>query len=635
MCGIIGVLNLTNPVPVDGERLRAGRDAMCHRGPDDEGTLLQPDFGLAARRLSIVDLAGGHQPMSNEKGTVHVACNGEIYNHAVLRRELEGLGHRFRTNADTEALLHGYEEWGHEGLLRRLRGMFAFAVWDSDRRILFLARDRMGIKPLYFSEYEGRLYFASEIGPLMIHSDMPRRVNLPALEIFLTVGFVTSPHTMFEGIQKLPPAHYLLVRNGRISRRKYWELTYETTHRGSAESMVEEFKSRLQDCVAAHLMSDVPVGALLSGGVDSTTTVALMRKAMKEPFQTVTIGFEDGGLDETEFAAESARALGTSHHSIRFTGDSMVDYPAILRRQEEPFARPTHVALYHVFRACRERGLKVVVTGEGADELFGGYSWHQSGFLERALSRVPLGVRGALESSAAMRTLGRSGRRWVRVLRGVPTQVHDIYHSMIRVGRTELVQSVMSPGVKSALRDGGSRAILDAWSDWLPCVEGASEFEQVLWIQSRTRMPDYINHNLDRTSMAHSVEARPPFLDHELWEFCASIPVGLKLRNATEKYLLREAGKGLVPEAARVRSKAPLRVPYYRWVAQSRLPDWAEIALGVDSLNSAALFDATAVQELRREVQTGNLAKATLLMSIVTAQVWSRIFLESPLTPSE
>jgi asparagine synthase (glutamine-hydrolysing) len=193
----------------------------------------------------------------------------------------------------------------------------------------------------------------------------------------------------------------------------------------------------------------------------------------------------------------------------------------------------------------------------------------------------------------------------------------------------------MSPEVRSALRDGASRAILDAWSDWLPCVEGASEFEQVLWIQSRTRMPDYINHNLDRTSMAHSVEARPPFLDHELWEFCASIPVGLKLRNATEKYLLREAGRGAVPQAARVRPKAPLRVPYYRLVSQPRLPDWAETALGAERLNGTALFDAKAVQELRREVQAGNLAKATLLMSILTAQVWSRIFLESPLTASE
>lgn len=635
MCGIIGVLNMTNRSPVDGERLRAGRDAMYHRGPDDEGVFLQPDFGLAARRLSIVDLSGGHQPMSNEKGTVHVACNGEIYNHAVLRRELEGLGHSFRTNADTEALLHGYEEWGHEGLLRRLRGMFAFAVWDGDRQMLLLARDRMGIKPLYFSEYEGRLYFASEISPLMIHSGMPRRVNLPALEIFLTVGFVTSPHTMFEGIQKLPPAHYIVVRNGRVSRHKYWELSYETTSRGSETSIIEEFKSRLQECVETHLMSDVPVGALLSGGVDSTTTVALMRKAMKEPFQTVTIGFEDGGLDEAEFATESARALGTHHHSLRFTGDSMADYPSILRRQEEPFARPTHVALYHVFRACRELGLKVVVTGEGADELFGGYSWHQSGFFERALSRMPLRARGALERNAAMRALGRSGRRWVRILRGVPTQVHDIYRSMIRVTRTELAQSVLSQEVRSALRDGASREILDAWSDWLPCVDGASEFEQVLWIQSRTRMPDYINHNLDRTSMAHSVEARPPFLDHELWEFCASIPVGLKLRNSTEKYLLRAAGKGVVPEAARVRPKAPLRVPYYRWVAQPRLPHWAEDALGAERLNGTALFDATAVHELRREVQAGNLGKATLLMSILTTQVWSRIFLESPLTPIE
>jgi asparagine synthase (glutamine-hydrolysing) len=635
MCGIVGVLNLTNREPVGPERLRAGSDALVHRGPDDDGVFVSRDVGLATRRLSIVDLDHGHQPMSNEDGTVHIAYNGEVYNHGELRRELVSLGHTFRTHADTEALLHGYEQWGKEGLLGRLRGMFAFAIWDDSEQTLLLARDRMGIKPLYFAEYDGRLYFASEIRSLLVHSEMPRRVDLPALDVFMTLGFVTSPHTMFSGVRKLPPAHYLCAKGGAVSTRKYWELSYETKHTGSAAAIVDEFRTRFQDSIDTHLMSDVPVGALLSGGVDSTATAAFMRNTMKAPFKTITIGFEDGGLDETAYAAASARELGTEHHSIRFTGDSMADYPAMLYHLEEPFARPTHAALYHVFKACRERGLKVVMTGEGADELLGGYSWHRSGFLERALSRLPLSVRNAFGGGTGLPRLGRASRNLVRSIRGVPTQVHERYLSLIRTAHPDLARSVFSARVESELVAGAAPSILDAWSEWMPCVEGRSEFDQMLWIQSRTRMPDYINHGLDRMSMAHSVEARPPFLDHKLWEFCASIPTGLKLRNSTEKFLLREAGRNLIPEAARVRPKAPLQVPYPRWVAQPRLPEWAEAALGAERLRTTGLFDAAVVTGLRREVQAGVPRKATLLMSVLSVQVWAHMFLESPLPRSE
>lgn len=630
MCGIIGVLNLTNQTPISPERLRLGNDALNHRGPDDEGVFVQPGVGMAVRRLSIIDLTHGHQPMSNEDGTVHIVYNGEVYNHDDLRGELASLGHRFRTSADTEALLHGYEQWGREGLLARLRGMFAFAIWDSAEQALFLARDRMGIKPLYFAEHDGRLYFASEIRAMLLHSDMPRRANLSALGVFMKMGFVSSPHTMFERVQKLPPAHYLWVKDGEISRREYWQIPYEATNLDSETTIIDEFRERLQDCIDTHLMSDVPLGALLSGGVDSTTTVAFMGNTIGEPFKTVTVGFEDE-CDETELAAASARALGTEHHSVLFTGDCMAAYPTILHLQGEPFSRPTHAALYHVFKVCRELGLKVVITGEGADELLGGYSWHKS-FLEGVLSRLPLSLRSTFGESARLRALGQSSRNLVRVLRGVPTQVHHRYQAAIGIGRPGVGHGLLSSEVKSALSDGSAQLILDSWADWLSSVKGRPDFEQLLWIQSRTRMPDYVNHGLDRMSMAHSIEARPPFLDHTLWEFCASIPTGLKLRNSTEKYLLREAGKNLVPEAARLRPKEPLRVPFQRWVARSRLPEWAETALTEAQLRKTGLFDSGAVASLRREVQAGGLGKATLLMSVLTMQAWAHIFLESPLT---
>jgi asparagine synthase (glutamine-hydrolysing) len=629
MCGIAGVINLTNRSPVSAERLRAACDALYHRGPDDEGLFAQAGIGLAARRLSIIDLAHGRQPMPNEDGTVHIAYNGEVYNHDDLRRELESLGHVFRTRADTEAVLHGYEEWGPEGLLARLRGMFAFAVWDARAKTLFLARDRMGMKPLYFAEHDGRFCFSSSIRSLLFLSGQPRRIDLGALDAFMEIGFVTAPHTMFDGVRKLPAAHYLLIKNGHVAIRKYWELSYDTTKPVSEAAIVEEFRARLKDCVDTHLMSDVPLGALLSGGVDSTTTVAMMRRAIGKPFRTVTIGFEDEGLDETAWAASSAREIGTEHHSFMFTGDSLAEYPRVLFHQEEPHARWTHAAVYYLFKACRELGLKVVITGEGADELLGGYAWHRSGLVERALSRLPLGVRSTLGASAPLRSAGRASRNLVRALRGLPTRTHDRYRAMIRIGKSGEGRGLLSSDVKSAL--GGEDSILDSWAEWLPRVENRPEFDQVLWIQSRTRLPDYINHCLDRMSMAHSIEARPPFLDHTLWEFCASIPTGFKMRSATEKYLLRKAGEKLVPEPARIRPKAPLQVPYPKWVARARLPEWAETALGDARLGSAGLFDPGSVRRLRREVQTGE-ANAALLMGVLTIQLWTRMFIDLPLT---
>jgi asparagine synthase (glutamine-hydrolysing) len=631
MCGITGVLNLSNREPISGERLRAGNDALVHRGPDDEGTFVEAGFGMAMRRLSIIDVAHGHQPMSNEDGTIHIVYNGEVYNHEELRRELVSLGHVFRTNADTEAILHGYEAWGRDGLLARLRGMFAFAIWDSSARTLLLARDRMGIKPLYFAEHDGRLYFSSEIRGVLIPSEMQRRANIPALEMYMRIGFVTSPHTMFEGVRHLPPAHYLWVEDGSVTQRQYWELSYEPTNWDSEANIVGEFRERLQESVDRHLMSDVPLGALLSGGVDSNTTVSFMTKTLKEPFKTVTIGFEDGTVDEAQWAAASARELGTDHHRVTFTGDSMSDYPAVMYYQEEPLAKPSHAALYYVFKACRESGLKVVMTGEGADELLGGYTWHQAGFLERALSRMPVSLRGLFGRNAGLRALGQSGRDLVRRLRGVPTGVHERYQRMLRLGAHETAYALLSTEVKSALEGGAGRSVLASWGDWMPGVKGQPEFEQLLWIQSRTRMADYVNRGLDRMSMAHSIEARPPFLDHTLWEFCASIPTGFKLRNSTEKYLLREAGRGVVPEPARVRPKAPLRVPFQRWVARDRLPDWAESALDETQIRRTGLFDAAAVQTLRRGVQAGDLRGATLLSGVLNMQAWAQMFLESPL----
>ena len=628
MCGIVGVVNLTNTAPVNGALLKEANALLLHRGPDGSGVFLTPEIGMAVRRLSIIDLAGGQQPMANEDGSVHVVYNGEIYNHAALRQELEAQGHLFRTRADTEVLVHGYEQWGRDGLLERLHGMFAFAIWDAKRHALFLARDRMGMKPLYFAEHDGRLYFSSEIRGVLQQANIPRSPNLDALGLYMRIGFVTSPHTMFEGIQKLPPANYLWIENGNLTTNEYWTLSFEPTNLDSEYAIVDTFRNRLQDSVQSHLMSEVPFGALLSGGVDSTTIVAMMVQFLDEPVKTFTVGFAGTGVDEVAWAEASAVALGTEHRAVAFAHDTMTDYPEVIRAQEEPFARPTDAALHHVFRACRELGLKVVITGEGADELLGGYRWHHRK-LESWISRLPHAAYRLAGAGPRLTATGDSLRALWHKARGKQTNVWQRYADIIAIGKRDVAHSLLAPDVRRVIGTDIGQPIVDGWKSWLSHLHGQPEFGQVLWLQSRTRMADYINHGLDRQSMAHSVEARPPFLDHQLWEYCAAVPSVLKLRGTTEKYLLRQAGKNLVPEPARNRPKAALRVPWQPWIASPRLPDWAENALEIGQLRRKGLFDPLAVGRLRREVQQGDRSNVALLSAVLNLQAWSSIFLDA------
>jgi len=631
MCGITGVLNLTNGTPVEPKPLHLANETLFHRGPDDEGMLVESNFGMAMRRLSVIDLSGGRQPMANEDGTVHIVYNGETYNFKELRADLQSRGHRFRTRSDTEVVLHGYEQWGAEGLLERLRGMYAFAIWDRSEQTLLLARDRMGMKPLYFAEHQGRLYFASEIRGMLEHARMPRRVNLVTLPMFMRVGFVTSPYTMFEGIRKLPPAHYLFVRDGRITIQEYWRLTYDEEPSRSEASLVEEFLDRLCDSVRLHLVSDVPTGALLSGGIDSTANVALMKEILQKSFKTVTVGFEPRDYDEVDRAAASARVLGTDHRSILFTQEAMDDFPRLMAHLEEPVARATFAALYYLFRACREEGLKVVLTGEGADELLGGYHWHRREYLPGFALRLPPLLRSVLTARPVSRALWEARRQGGRFLRGEALDIQTHYQDLISIGDRETGYRLLSAEVRAELHRIDPDPVLGFWGNWASAIQGQPYLKQTLWIQSRTRMADYINHHLDRMSMAHSIEARPPFLDHRLWEFCARLPTHLMMRglspDETEKYILRQACRRLVPDPARLRKKKPLRVPYEAWLSRESLPEWAENALSERELKRVGIFDPRAARRLRSAYLAGASSEAALLMGILAVQLWAKLFL--------
>jgi asparagine synthase (glutamine-hydrolysing) len=643
MCGIAGICS-QNDEPVKRTDLEAQIQALIHRGPDQCGIYLSPTCrcGLGSRRLSIIDLAGGRQPLSNEDNTIHLVYNGETYNYQVLRAELEQIGHRPRTHSDAEAVLHGYEAWGIAGMLQKLRGMYAFALWDETRGQLVLARDRFGIKPLYYTNLAGRFMFASEIKAILTQPDVPRRVNLTALETMLTLGFVPGSDTLFAGIHKLPPAHFLTARDGLIALEKYWELDYREEWPLSGPEAADRLLELLQESVRLRLMSEVPLGALLSGGLDSGTVVALAKAGMdrldfpmsslrpphaesqvlpNHRLKTVSIGFEHPAYDEASLARELAQLIGTDHHSFTFTPGDFDDYPEIMFYLEEPQCSATAVPLYRLYQACRQLGLTVILTGEGADELLGGYHWHRGDALMRPLLLLPEPLRRLMAqsplpmSSAARRVLCRGHR-----------EIAARYGDWLEVGGEDYRQQLFLGTAVAELRQ-NSRPLLAGWAEKLAALQTDDPFQQALWLETQTRLVDFINMEVDKMSMAHGIEARVPFLDHKLWEFCAGLPSRHKLNGRTEKYLLRQATRDILPRATRTRSKKGLAAPYAYWLRSERLPDWAESALSTGSIKRAGLFNPAAVRQLRLDHQAGRPNLGSLLMGVLSTQIWFNTFI--------
>jgi asparagine synthase (glutamine-hydrolysing) len=631
MCGIIGMFDPEGRAPVDRVLLARANDAMTHRGPDEAGIHTEPGLGLAMRRLSILDIAHGHQPMTNEDASLVLVYNGEIYNHQALAAELGSCGHTFRTAGDTEVILHGYEQWGLAGCLARLCGMFAFALWDRRTRALFLVRDRLGMKPLYIAERHGRVVFASEIRPLLLLSGMERAVNGAVLREYLEAGFVTAPRTLFRGIRKLPAAHVLeLSRTGQILTR-YWDIPEAEPDRRPAGEIIHGFRVLLEDAVASHMVSDVPVGALLSGGIDSSVVAAYMQKHSVHPVRTLSVGFEARAYDETARAAVTARFLGTDHATIRLTNRAMEEYPAALLRREEPAIDTLILAADGLFRACRDRGLTVVLTGEGADELLGGYPWHRMDLLVRPLLKLPRALRRQAARLLSLRYHGDAPLRVCRVLERDDPDTVERYLDLMGPGVSGRVAALTAPAAGADREDGGA---VEVWRKLLGGRRRSGELDRLLYLEAGTRLMERMTHNLDRMSMAHSVEARPPFLDHRFWEYCAGVPASLRIRvsvrGVEEKHLLREAVRGLIPEEVRVRKKRGLAVPYAGWLAQERLPEWAETALSEEEVRRSGVFDPAEVLRLRADHRRGVPGLAPLLLGVVSIQLWWRMFIAAP-----
>ncbi|HEX6201251.1 MAG TPA: asparagine synthase (glutamine-hydrolyzing) [Thermoanaerobaculia bacterium] len=564
MCGIAGVLHQERGGRAEPELLRAMADVLAHRGPDDEGFHVAGGVGLAHRRLSIIDLAQGRQPLYNEDGSVVVVFNGEIYNYEELTRRLEARGHRFRTRSDTEVLVHGYEEWGPD-LVEELRGMFAFALWDERRRRLVLVRDRLGIKPLYYHARPGLLAFASEVKALLEHPGVPRELDPEALDLYLSLRYVPGPRTLFRGIRKLQPGHLLVADEGGVRLSRYWELPEEDPSPAAAEAARERFTEIFEESVRLRLIAEVPLGVFLSGGLDSTAVLAAMgRVAPGRRFKTFNIGYrgssaEDERANEDAYARLAAQAFGAEHHEVRLSDEDFQEaLPRIVWHLDEPVADPACVPLYFISRRAREE-ITVVLSGEGADEILGGYGIYRRMLgLERAhrlLDRASGGHSGPLAAAAARLLPGDRLRYWAR-LAGLPLaeRYRGVSRGFLPEGKAALLGG-------AGASEEGDRRLAELLAERTDAVAGASPLARMLRLDTTTWLPDDLLVKADKMTMAHSQELRVPFLDHRLVELAASLPPAYKVRDGKGKVLLREAMAGIVPRAILERSKKGFPVP--------------------------------------------------------------------------
>lgn len=611
VCGIAGILELSGQ-PADAAAIQAMTDALVHRGPDDEGFYLDGPVGLGFRRLSIIDVAGGHQPLANEDGSVWIVFNGEIYNFKELRVDLAARGHHFRTQTDTEVIVHLYEEYG-EGCLDRLRGMFALAVWDGRRRQLFLARDPFGIKPLYYSCNGRRLLFGSEIKCLLEVPGVEREVDRESFWHYLTFQYVPEPRTMFQGVQKLPPGHLLVARGGSVEVKRYFSIEFSPQDKPVAE-FADELLACLRGSVRVHMNSDVPRGAFLSSGVDSSAIVALLREL--EDVQTFTVGFEGaGGQSEIAYARQTADALKTRHRDTVVTADRYWNaLPRLVFQQDEPVADPSAIALHFVAELASQY-VTVVLSGEGADEIFGGYTIYREPMSLRMFDCLSPGLRGAVGEAAGLLPEGMRGRGFL--IRGSKSLRERFFGNAFLFGEREKALFVTSPAGVSSLDVTG--ALYDRIGAYDPV-------SQMQYIDLHTWLPGNILMKADKMTMGNSLELRVPFLDKEVFALAARIPVEGRLQGGTTKYVLREAVKRILPPAVARRPKLGFPVPTRRWLREDHYAAAREL-IG-DSGGGGGLFDRAYALRLLDEHRDGVRDNARKVWAVVIFVLWWQIYIE-------
>jgi asparagine synthase (glutamine-hydrolysing) len=627
MCGIAGMCG-----PETSMRAAESREViarMCgvieHRGPDDEGFYVEGGVALGMRRLSIIDLVTGHQPITNEDGSLWIVFNGEIYNFQEIRDDLIARGHIFQSNTDTEVIIHLYEEEG-QACVERLRGMFAFAIWDRSNRTLFLARDRVGVKPLHYSLVGNTLIFASEIKSLLQHAAIKREVNAEAISDFLSFGYVPDPASAFRGIEKLLPGHTLTFKEGKVTTHKYWDFQYGD-EQNSDEPVrderyyVERLLDLLSESIKLRLISDVPLGAFLSGGIDSSAVVAMMARHMGRPVKTFSIGFSESSFDELHYARIAARHFNSDHHEFVVTPDVCKIVEEVVWHHDEPFSDVSSIPTYIVSKMAREH-VKVVLSGDGGDELFAGYERYVVDRTRERFARIPRFIRKNL-----MLRLSRALPRAVygkNFLRNIALDAGERYVDSLALLTQEAKRELLSSAFQDSL-DGRDSA--EQFAQLMSASNSSEQIHRLLYLDSKTYLPGDILTKVDRMSMAHSIEAREPLLDHKLIEFVQTIPASLKLRGLKTKHILKRALEGLVPDQIINRPKQGFGVPINKWLNHD-LRDLLNDTLTDSRTRQRGYFNQVTVDALLDEHRRGRRDHALQLWGLLTLELWHRTFID-------
>ena len=630
MCGICGLIDLKGR-PIERHFLEQLTDTLAHRGPDAKGIFLNqraqgessssPSVGLGHRRLSIIDLAGGHQPLSNEDGTVWIVFNGEIYNFPRLREELLARGHRFRTRSDTETIVHAYEEWGEE-CVKYLRGMFAFALWDEKQKKLFLARDRLGIKPLYF--YHGRdlFLFGSELKAILRHPEVPREIDPEALSDYLSLLYVPAPKSMFRYLKKLPPGHVLTLSGKKLKITPYWDLDFSVTETRDEDDWAEALLEKLKEAIKIRLISEVPLGAFLSGGVDSSAVVALMAELMPEPVVTNSIGFTEEKFSELPYAREIARLFGTNHHEYVVTPEASQIVDLLAYYFDEPFADSSAIPTYYVSKIARQN-VTVALSGDGGDENFAGYRRYYFDRLENRLRRyLPSFLRktfvyGLARIYPKADWLPRPMRAKYFLTNLSLSPARAFFNSVAQLLPWEK-EKILAPALRKFLRSYDSAELFENLYQKV-AQQTEDPLSRVQYLDFKTYLVDDILTKVDRASMAHALEVRVPILDHEFVELVARIPSRLKLKGRQSKYIFKKALSRYLSWEFLNRPKQGFNVPLAQWF-RKELKESTEKALFSASLRE--IFDVRHVKRLWQEHQRGLRDHSSILWAILMFQKW-------------
>jgi len=621
MCGICGIVNFDRSEPVDPDLVERMTTAMVHRGPDDDGYFVEANAGFGHRRLSIIDLGGGKQPIFNEDGSILIVFNGEIYNYAELTAKLTGLGHTFQSRSDTEAIVHAYEQYG-DACVDHLRGMFAFAIWDRRCKRLLVARDRLGIKPLYFYQCDGFLAFASEIKSLLQIPAVSRVVDPEALESYLTLRYVPGPQTMFKGISKLQPGHLLVMDAHGVRIRKYWDMKYRVGEGISSEDYVGRFQELFEESVKLRLVAEVPLGVFLSGGLDSSAILAVMSKLRgRERIKTFSVGYEvpstqEDSVNEFEYARLAAKAFGAEHHEFKLTAEDFRDsLNDLVWYLDEPLADDSCIPLYFIARLARKH-ITVVLSGEGADEILAGYGIYKRMLaIEAAYGQFPRLTPWVARNLASV----------------FPGQVVQRYARWASLPMEERYRGV-SMGMPTALRcellgrQAGQTAADDAFRFCFESVPKKDVLNRMLYADAKIWLPDDLLLKADKMTMANGLELRVPFLDHKLVEFAATLPAHLKLKGSTGKFLLREAMKNVLPKRIINRAKKGFPVPTESWL-RGDLKNFVHDTLLASNAACRGYMEPRVIERIVGEHERGTENRRQELWTLLVFEIWHKLFI--------